>query len=257
MAMSFTLNAACGFYIGAGRGTNEDNFCFHRKHLPIPNVGLNNPLKCSETTDEPAIFAVFDGMGGECKGAEAACLSCEIFSRESKKLNELAIPGKAFLYDCCEKANAAVNKLRRDQQLSATGSTVAALYFSQDEVVSCNIGDSKIFRIRDKKMIQISQDHTDAKILAAMGVKKKPVLLQYIGVPEDQMAIEPYITKGEIVAGDAYVLCTDGVTDVIEAAELYENVCKFEADEAVKQIVAEVIDRKGAENATVIVIKIA
>ena len=257
MVMALMVNAACGCFIGTGRSNNEDNFFFDKKHLPVPNKGMKNPLKYSGTTDEPIVFAIFDGMGGECKGAEAACLSGEIFSSEYKKLKELAISGKEFMYNCCEKANAAVNQYRRDMQLSASGSTAAAIYFCQDEVVACNVGDSKIFRIRDQKMLQISQDHTDEKIMAAMGIRKKPVLLQYLGVPDTEMAIEPYISKGALESEDVYVLCSDGVTDVMDVADMYEIICKFGADESVRQILAEVNRRNGADNATVIVIKIA
>lgn len=255
--MAFTLNAACGSFIGMGRSNNEDNFYFNKKHLPIPNKGMKKPLNYRGTTDDPIVFAVFDGMGGECRGEDAARISSEIFSTEYKKLEELAVPGKEFMYDCCEKANAAVNQFRRDMQLSASGSTVSAIYFSQDEVVACNMGDSKIFRIRDKKMLQISEDHTDEKIMSAMGIKKKPVLLQYIGIPDTEMAIEPYISKGELESEDVYVLCSDGVTDAVDVSTMYEIICNFGADEAVKQILAEVSRRNGTDNATIIVIKIA
>ena len=80
--MVFTINASCGSFVGNGRNNNEDNFYFNKKHLPVPNKGLKNPIKCKCTTDDPIVFAVFDGMGGESKGEEASCLSSEIFSEE-------------------------------------------------------------------------------------------------------------------------------------------------------------------------------
>lgn len=253
--MVFTFNASCGCFMGNGRSHNEDNFYFNKKHLPIPNKGLKNPLKCKGTTDDPVIFALFDGLGGEAKGEEAACLSSEIFSEEFKKLEEIALSGKEFMYETCDKANTAVNELRNKKQLGSMGTTVAALYFSQDEVVACNMGDSKIFRIRDKKMIQISEDHTDEKIMSAIGVRKKPVLLQYIGVPDTEMTIEPYISKGDIQSEDTYVLCSDGVTDVLDINEMYEIICSNGADEAVRQILAQIDKMNGSDNATVIVVK--
>ena len=253
--MVFTLNASCGSFIGNGRNKNEDNFYFNKKHLPVPNKGLKNPIKCKGSTDDPIVFALFDGMGGECKGEEASCLASEVFAEEVKKLEELALSGKEFMYETCEKANTAVNELRVEKQLTSMGTTVAAIFFSQDEVVACNMGDSKIFRIRDKKMIQISEDHTDEKIMSAMGIKKKPVLLQYIGVPDTEMSIEPYISKGDIQSEDVYVLCSDGVTDVLDINEMYEIICSNSADEAVRQILAEVNKKDGTDNSTVIVIK--
>ncbi len=253
--MVYTYNASCGSFSGNGRSNNEDNFYFNKKHLPVSNKGLKNPLKCKGTTDEPFVFAVFDGMGGESKGEAASCLASEVFAVEAKKLDELALSGKEFMIQTCEIANTAVNRLTREKQLGTMGTTVAALYFSQDEVVACNMGDSKLYRIRDKKMLQISEDHTDEKIMSAIGVKKKPVLLQYIGVPDTEMSIEPYISKGDIQSEDVFVICSDGVTDVVDMNLMYEIISDNSADDAVRQILAEVNKNDGSDNATVIVAK--
>lgn len=254
--MVFKFNACCGCFIGNGRENNEDNFYFNKKHLPIPNMGLKNPIKCSGSTDDPLVFALFDGMGGEACGEDAACLASEVFSREVKKLEELAFSGKEFLVSCCEKANKEVNGLKKEKLVGTMGTTVASLYLSQDEVVSCNVGDSKVFRVRDRQMLSISKDHTDAEIISAMGINKKPVLLQYIGMKDTEMLIEPYTSKGEIKSGDVYLLCTDGVTDVLDINEIYETVCNNDAYEAVKTLLGRVDKLGGADNATVIVIKI-
>lgn len=253
--MVFSYNASCGSYIGNGRDNNEDNFYFNKKHLPAQNKGLKNPLKCVGETDETVMFAVFDGMGGESIGEEASCLASEMFSEEFKKTEEIAVSGKEFMYTACDRANTAVNYMRESEQLSSVGTTVAALWFSQDEVVACNVGDSKVFRIRDKKMMQISEDHTDEKIMTAIGIKKKPVLLQYLGVPATEMAIEPYISKGEIQNGDIYVLCSDGITDVLNMGEIYETVSAMDVEESVAQLIAKVKINNGMDNATVIVVR--
>ncbi len=253
--MVYTYNASCGSFSGNARSNNEDNFYFNKKHLPVSNKGLKNPIKCRGTTDEPFVFAVFDGMGGEARGEEASCLASEMFAKEAKTLEEIAISGKEFMIQACEIANDAINKRTKERQLGTMGTTVAALYFSQDEVVACNVGDSKIFRIRNRKMIQISEDHTDEKIMSAIGVRKKPVLLQYIGMPDDEMSIEPYISKGDIQSEDVYVICSDGVTDVVDINLMYEIINDNSADDAVRKILAEVNRQNGSDNATVIIAK--
>ena len=253
--MKLTFNASCGSYIGNARTNNEDNFYFNKKHLSIPNKGLKNTLKCDGTTDDIVMFAVFDGMGGEAMGEEAACLASEVFSNELKNFSEIAVSGKEFFLKTCDKANNAVNKLRISKQLNSIGTTVVALWFWQNEVVGCNVGDSRIYRIRSKKMLQISEDHTDAKIMSAIGIDKKPVLLQYLGVPETEMAIEPYISKGDIQKGDIYILCSDGITDVLGMDEIYDTVSSMNADEAVIQLIAKVKIKDGADNSTIIVVR--
>ena len=71
------------------------------------------------------------------------------------------------------------------------------------------------------------------------------------------MKIEPYISKGELKSEDVYVLCSDGVTDVMDLSDIYEILCNFDAEQAVSHILSEVKQRNGTDNATVIVIKIA
>lgn len=254
--MIFNIEASCGSFIGNGRSNNEDNFYFNKKHLPEKNKGLKNPLKYSGNTSDPLVFGVFDGMGGEKNGEEASCRASEVFADEYKKLDELALSGKEFMIMACERANKEINSISDEKQIGTMGTTVAAIYFSQDEVVSCNVGDSKIFRIRNNQMMQISEDHTDEKIMSAMGIKKKPVLLQYLGVPDTEMSIEPFIAKGDIQNEDVFVLCSDGVTDIISVDEMYEIIKENSADGSVRKILEEVNKNDGADNATIIVAKI-
>lgn len=255
--MVFNLDASCGSFIGNGRESNEDNFYFNKKHLPAKNKGLKNPLKFSGNTGDNLLFAVFDGMGGEVKGEEAACKACEVFASEFKELEEIALSGKEFFLRACQKANEEVNRFSEEMKIGTMGTTVAALCFTQDEVVACNLGDSKIFRVRDNEMMQISEDHTDEKIMAAMGVKKKPVLLQYIGIPDTEMSIEPFIARGDVQENDIFVICSDGITDVLSVDTIYNIVRGNNAEDSVKQLLAEIDINGGSDNSTAIVIKCA
>ena len=172
-------------------------------------------------------------------------------------MDEIVLSGKEFFLRTCQKANDEVNRISEEKKIGTMGTTVAALYLTQDEVVACNLGDSKIFRIRQNQMIQISEDHTDAKIMSSMGVEKKPVLLQFIGIPNNEMMIEPFISKGELQGDDAYVICSDGVTDVLGVEEIYDIVSKNDANDSVNYLLAEVNKKDGSDNATIIVMKVS
>ena len=251
-----SISAACGCSVGDGREHNEDNFYFHKKHLTIPNKALKNPIKCKENTENPVAFAVFDGMGGASKGEVASKIAAEVFSKEFKVLDEIVFTGKEFMLRTCEKMNTAVNSFRKENQLSTMGTTFAAVYFDMNEVVAANVGDSKIFRIRDSKMHQLSEDHTDANIMASVGINKKSVLLQYIGVPQTELTIDPYVSKGDIKSCDIFVLCTDGVTDTIGTNELFKIIIsKDDVCDAVRDVMAQININNGSDNATIIVIK--
>ncbi len=249
------FNASCGCYIGDGRENNQDNFYFFKKHMPSFNKGLKNPLKYSGNTDDIQVFGVFDGMGGEHRGEEAAFMACEVFAEEHKRLEQLALSGKEFIYKSCDEASRRIYARSEELKLNGMGTTAAVLYFSQDEVVAGNVGDSRIFRIRNKKMVQISEDHTDERLLSTMGINKKPVLLQYLGIPDTEMEIVPYVTKGNVENGDIYVICSDGVTDVLNINELYKEVSVGSADTSVSSVIACVRKKNGKDNTTVTVIK--
>ena len=255
--MSFDLEAACGCFGGSSRSQNEDNFYFKKKHLPMKNKGLKSPLKFKGNTDDVILFAVFDGMGGEVKGEEASFIASEVFASEVKQLDEVVLGGKEFFINTCTKASEAICQKAKDNQVGTMGTTVAALFFSQDEVFSCNVGDSKVFRIRHGQMAQISEDHTDEKLMSTMGVLKKPVLLQYLGIPAKTMVIDPFVSKGDLLPGDYYIACSDGVTDSFSPSEIYEAVKKSDDPaDIVKDILASVAKRDGTDNATLIIAKI-
>lgn len=254
--MIYNIEASCGSFIGNGRHNNEDNFCFNKKHLPEKNKGLKNPIKSNGNTAETVLFAVFDGMGGERNGEAASCCASEVFTEEYKKLDEIALSGKEFMITACQKANEVINEISQKNKIGTMGTTVAAICFSQDEAVACNIGDSKIFRIRNHQMMQISEDHTDEKIMLSVGIKKKPVLLQYLGIPNTEMVLEPFIAKGDIQAEDVFILCSDGVTDVLTPNEIYRLAKDGTPDDIVKTILAEVDKNDGSDNATIIIVKV-
>ena len=255
--MAFEFEAACGCLSGSSRSNNEDNFYFKNKHLRSNNRGLKNSLAYKGSTDEAVLFAVFDGMGGECKGEEASYLASKVFSQELNRNNDIAFDGKEFFLNACTKASKTICEEARKKQVGTMGTTVAALFLSQGAVYACNVGDSKIFRIRRGQMVQISEDHTDERLLSTMGVDKKPVLLQYLGIPETTMMIDPYIAKGDIQSEDYYIICSDGVTDSLSPSEIY-GVVKEEnkAESIVNKSMSDIVTRDGKDNATLIVVKV-
>lgn len=84
-----------------------------------------------------------------------------------------------------------------------------------------NLGDSKAFLFRDNNLIQLSMDHTNEKALREYCVsKRKPVLTQYLGIHSSEMIIEPFCREFEFYGGDRYLVCSDGLTDMVSLHEL-------------------------------------
>ena len=85
-----------------------------------------------------------------------------------------------------------------------------------DQVYSCNLGDSRIYRVSPEGQIhQLSLDH-----VLGGGRFGKPPLTQYLGIPEESMGLEPTITAQEAVIGTRYLICSDGITDMLTDSEI-------------------------------------
>ncbi len=254
--MSYIVKAACGCFAGTHRDKNEDNFFFAKKYLDRGNKGLAAPLVYEiDTSSDSDVVAVFDGMGGEMLGDLASYTAAKTLSACAEVLGEKIVNGKKFLFDFCMAANKAVCGCAEDEKVGCMGTTAAMLFFSQDEVYACNVGDSRIFLLKDSQLLQISEDHTDLKLIQSLGLNKKPQLLQFLGVPESEMEITPFISKGTPRDGDVYVICSDGVTDVIDSVAMYNIITDNSAENAVKEILEAVRTAGGADNATVMVLK--
>ncbi len=255
--MVFNLKASCGSFIGTLRENNEDNLLFADKYLSPNNRGIKKPLFYETKTDENIVFAVFDGLGGASYGEEASGCAAESFLAETRQLKDIIVSGKEFFINACQHTNQKICKMMDEKNVRSMGTTVASLFLSNEEIYACNIGDSKIYRLRDDCLVQLSEDHTDEKILKAIGSDKKPSLLQYLGIHQSEMTIEPFISKGELQKNDIYVLCSDGVTDTVSIEELYSRL-KSESDISliVKLILDDVELKNGEDNATLILIKV-
>ena len=255
--MSFEIEAACGSVTGNSMDRNEDNFYFRKKHLPVENDGMRTPLGYQCDTDDPVLFAVFDGMGGESDGNVAAYTACRVFCEQMRDTEDVVVNGKKFFIMTASLANKEICRIAEENKVDSMGTTVAALYFLQNEVYSCNVGDSKIFRVRGGRMAQISEDHTDGKLMQAMGISKKPVLLQYLGMGERDTLIDPFISKGELNSGDYYIACSDGVTDAVPPAMLYEIIMEYKDPERIVAKVMNVIEsQENSDNSTLIIARI-
>ena len=253
--MSYILSAACGCNTGKRRQNNEDNFYFYGQFLPENNNGTDRILTCrSPLTDQAVDFAVFDGMGGHADGQTASNLAASIFA-DSVRLG--GANHEQILYDTVlgmsnavwQKAAAALNNM---------GTTAAILRFTGNAFYLSNVGDSRIYLYRSGNLQQISYDHTDEAFMRGMGIKdRKPRLTQYVGVSPEELALQPYLIRGGIAEGDVYLLCSDGLTDMVSAEDI-TSVLSAQSDAAwkVNELISRALQNGGKDNVTVIVVQV-
>ena len=254
--MRFTIEAACACHTGKVRKKNEDNFYFDGKCMEAENRGLRHPVSFHRYIKPGMCLAVFDGMGGENFGEVAAFTAARTLQEEAKRLSLFFVPERQFLEDTCLKMNAAVFSAAQELMTAHMGSTMVMFCFARDQVYLCNLGDSRAFRLRDRELLQLSHDHVE--VLPGDSARhRKPHLNQHLGIDPEELLIEPYIAKGSLMRGDQYLLCSDGVTDMLTNLEIFELLQTADtAEGCVQALVDAALEKGGKDNITAIVCRI-
>lgn len=252
--MGFIIDAACLCNTGKVRKNNEDNFYFDGRCLEAENNGLRYPVTMTKTLRRELCVAIFDGMGGENFGEFASFAAADCMQSMTRSLKDYFIPERKFLNAMCLKINDAVVAKQQEFNTERMGSTMVAFYFSHGYVYVCNLGDSRAYRLRDGQFLQLSVDHVEQ--LEGRTRKKAP-LTQHLGINPEDFLIEPYIAKGELKQGDQYLLCSDGLTDMLTNLEIDEIMCSTDtAEECAQKLVDSALEKGGKDNVTVIVCRI-
>ena len=198
--------------------------------------------------------AVMDGMGGESFGECASFAAAESLKSAERRLRSFFVPEKRFLEDTVQRLNEAVVSKTKELQTDHMGSTLAMLYFTRNQVYSCNLGDSRTFRLRDGEFQQLSRDHVERH---AHPGEEKARLSQYLGIDPEEYLIEPHIAKGDLKRGDRYLICSDGITDMLSNLEIVGIFLSAEDSEAcVQKLIDAALEKGGRDNATAIVCRI-
>ena len=225
-------------HIGKVRQRNEDSY------LVRPEAG---------------IWAIADGMGGHEAGDLASRIVIEA-------LRGIENPSSAAdLLERCEERIAAANlrlkEIGQERGGVIIGATVALLLTFDNYYACVWAGDSRIYVVRQSKIIQLSHDHTEVEELLGKGVitaeeartwNAGNALTRAIGATEE---VELEINSGPMLAGDVFVICSDGLTRHVADEEILLHVDNKLGQEACDRLVALTLDRGATDNVTVIVVR--
>lgn len=256
--MSYLIDAACGCCTGRIRVNNEDNFYFDGCILEQEHSGLEFPVSQRVPLDRKICFFVFDGMGGEEAGEVASFLCAQTLKQHRAALDNSIIPDRRWLKSLCSKMNERVCRETQLLEYGRMGSTAVGLLFRPNEVYVCNIGDSRAFRFRDGELLQLSIDDTELICPADMEKhKRKPRLSQHLGIFPDELTLEPHIAKGDLQAGDQYLVCSDGLTDMVTNIELCAILKEHQdVDTCVSALIGKAMEHGGRDNITAILCRV-
>lgn len=244
--MSYKIEYACWTNVGKIRKINQDNYCCDRTFIKEINDKTVYPLQGKLNSEKPAVLGVFDGMGGEECGEVASLIAAECASQIKCSDEPLA-----DMQDYCSIANDRICEYLSENNVGSMGTTAAMLAFGKEEIVLCNIGDSKVFKYDSDGLVQISTDHYAISVYG-----KKPPLSQCLGIPKNEMVIEPYYSKGSYNDKDIYLICSDGLTDMVEMREISKSLGKSGIKEAGECLMKAALENGGKDNITIIICRI-
>ena len=245
--MNYNIEYACLCNTGKVRKENQDNFWCMGKYLESRNDGLPLPKNGVAAVTESPAFAVFDGIGGEQYGEMAAYLAAFVFNKsfdERDKKNT-----ESFLNSSCDDMNENICKYAEENMIFSMGTTAAIIMFAKKSVYICNLGDSKIYKFSESSLFQLSQDHVTNSLYGG----RKPALTQYLGIPEDEFVINPYIAEEKCSEGDRFLICSDGLTDMLSDDEIQHILAEnLKLSECAESLLNTALKNGGIDNITII-----
>ncbi len=220
---------------------------------------------------EHHLFVLADGMGGHQAGEVASREATNHFLKQVKECleKEENIKNNAdVLADCIryilEETNHFVYELSKTHELlRGMGTTMCCVYFHESEVVYAHVGDSRIYRLRNNTLKPLTRDHSLLRELIYLGqmptkyieeTNYKNIITRAIGT---EPFVEPVVCVDQIEGGDMYLLCTDGLTDLLSNEEIEEILrTDLTVEEKVRHLIVSAKRKGGHDNITCVCVQV-
>jgi protein phosphatase len=228
--------------------------------------------------DEHRLYAVADGIGGHVGGEVASRLAIdalsELLRHETVRHTERtpahaasdetdSTKRQAALLRAVLHANAVIREsVKQDPALTGMGTTLTALALQGSSALIAHIGDSRAYLLRNGTCRQVTSDHAvvaeyvRAGLLTAEQARKHPlrnVITRALGMDEQVQVDRDLLT---VRSGDTFLLCTDGLTELVDDEELTRALLDQSPAAAVDHLIGLAKTRGGRDNITVVVIRV-
>ncbi len=255
MSLTQALEFATRSDPGMVRSNNEDSVCVN------PLLGL-------------AVLA--DGMGGYNAGEVASGMATALLGTELEKAFAEKAPfqrdaetGFFWAHEALEReivrANGAIYQSAQSQpQYAGMGTTLVTAVFHNNLITVAHVGDSRLYRLRGERFEQVTRDHSflqeqiDSGLITkeqARNAQGKNLVLRAMGIdPQVEAEIHDY----ETAVGDVYLLCSDGLSDMVDDVEIGETLQALSAnlELCAMQLIQMANDNGGRDNVSVILVKV-
>lgn len=238
-------------------------------------VKRNHNEDCVGITPEVGFAVLADGMGGHNAGEVASAMAIEFTSRylqdrlpkipEAKLDEDTGFTSESILArEGITMANNAIFETSQHKpECAGMGTTIVAAIFYADRLTAAHVGDSRMYRMRGDLLTHVTEDHSLIQeqvrrgLLTADDARNsaiKNLVTRALGVEPD---VEPDIVEDIVQAGDIYLMCSDGLTDVVPDEAIRLTIAQNNNDlrKAAAHLVQLANDAGGPDNISVILIK--
>ena len=246
MAKLLRLDVAQLTDVGRRRDHNEDNMAY-----VIPK----DP---AVMTHKGALLIVADGMGGHAAGEVASEIAVDTVSQTYYQDENDDVP--ASLLQAIRRANTAIQHRAAENMLrSGMGTTCVAAVLRGNMAYIANIGDSRAYLVRQASIRQLSQDHSWVAEQVRAGLltdeqarnhAQRNVITRSLGT---QLEVDIDIFRQTLEEGDMLLLCSDGLSGMVNDEELLHTISQFAPQESVYHLVERANENGGTDNITAIV----
>ncbi|MDX1487983.1 MAG: Stp1/IreP family PP2C-type Ser/Thr phosphatase [Acidiferrobacterales bacterium] len=234
----------------------------------------NNEDRVS-TTPEAGLAVVADGMGGHQAGEVASGMAVDVVTRhiidmlaregerKKRKGGAASVELKA-IDEAISLANTAIFELSQSSPTCAgMGTTIVVTLFYEDRVCIGHVGDSRLYRLRGDNLELLTEDHSLVQELVARGLitpeearssVNKNLVTRALGI---EPTVESQVIEQKLQDQDLYLLCTDGLNDVLPDEEVTQILREYGSDlqDATDRLIKEVNARGGPDNVSVVLVR--
>ena len=256
---------------GHVREQNEDHYFVARAGRHVTTMITNVPPEDvpSQFGETGYLMVVADGMGGHAGGEVASRLAIATLINITLHVPDWILRlddehAKKLMDRTAERVNQVHGvireKARLDPQLRGMGTTMTAAFSLGNDLFVAQIGDSRAYLFRNGSLQLLTRDQTHAQYLADMGAisqedvachQLRHILTNALGSAQDD--VDTDIRRWKLADGDRLLLCTDGLTDMLDDAGIAAVLAReTRSNEACQQLVERALANGGRDNVTVI-----
>jgi protein phosphatase len=242
------------------------------------DVGRRRPHNEDSTLSdaERGLVILADGMGGYKAGEVASAIAATTVHHEVvaglKRIRRSHTAGadglhpeSAVVRDAIHTANRRIHDTaQKEPDCHGMGTTIVVCLFHHDCVTLAHVGDSRIYRLRAGKFMQVTRDHSLIQELIDRGLYSpedaarnapKNLVTRALGIEAD---VRVDVAEEKVEPGDLYLLCSDGLNDMVDDEEIHLTLSKYSGNlvRATEELIRKANANGGRDNTSIILVRV-